>query len=123
MSALKTIGIIGLGQMGRKMASKCLEDKRSLRLYDVSAQALQQSLALAKSGGYESLVSASSSLKDMKSCDAIVSILPNDKIVQQTARELLDVYKSIQSPSRLVHVSCSTVSPVTSRELEKLYER
>ncbi len=43
-------------------------------------------------------------------------MLPNDAIVSNVARELL-----ANSTKPICHISCSTISPVTSRELAKVY--
>lgn len=50
-------------------------------------------------------------------CDFVISMLPNDAVLREVSAELLANSKS----ASLVHVSCSTVSPTTSRALAKEY--
>ena len=51
-------------------------------------------------------------------CAVIVSILPNDKIVSSVSDDIMKGSTHAASPFH-THISCSTVSPSTSRRLEK----
>jgi 3-hydroxyisobutyrate dehydrogenase-like beta-hydroxyacid dehydrogenase len=50
-------------------------------------------------------------------CDVVVSMLPNDQIVTKISEDLLQKAK----PGS-IHISCSTISPATSSNLEKLFK-
>jgi len=52
-----------------------------------------------------------------KTCDTIISILPNDGIVESVSAVLLE-----NSKSSLCHISCSTISPNTSRKLSTKFQ-
>lgn len=51
-------------------------------------------------------------------CDTIISILPNDDVLTSVSTELL---KDSSHTTNFTHISCSTVSPTTSRGLQKIY--
>ncbi len=109
LSTSHTIGFVGLGHMGGKMAANIAADKNiEIMGYDkdpkVMATALESSSAIKES-----------SLDEIASkCDVVISMLPNDAIVKKISGVLLE-----KGQNGLTHVSCSTVSPTTSRTLAK----
>ena len=106
------IGLIGLGQMGSKIVAKFKEDGKNFRIYDANQSSIEQ-LADQKQ------VHASS-LKDMAAnCDLIISILPNDSVVSDVSNQLLSHKPANRS---FIHVSCSTISPVSSRKMETTHK-
>jgi len=52
-----------------------------------------------------------------KKCSVVLSILPNDAATKDVSQRLLD-----NVSSTLCHISCSTVSPTTSRTLAETYK-
>ena len=94
------------------MGSKLVENYRhegfkSLLVYDLNEQAVNATLAPGVKPA---------TIQDMANkCDAIISILPNDEVLSKVTNELLS---SSNSGNKFVHISCSTVSPTTSRSLE-----
>lgn len=116
------IGMIGLGSMGSKMVMKLLEDGYSMTVYDVNSTASNNCVDM--NAKYYKRISKVDTIYDLvNKCDVIISILPNDDIVHSVSTELLDANESLNSSSnKLLHISCSTISPVTSRSLENLYE-
>lgn len=110
------LGIIGLGSMGSKLVvnfRSALPD-RPILIHDVNKDAVSSLV-----GGSVS----AASLKEMStSCSQIISILPNDDVLRAVTSELLPTQSSPRSSSNFVHISCSTVSPTTSRELEGKYK-
>lgn len=112
-SSRPNIGIVGLGQMGSKIAYNLSADEYEVIVYDkmestrLNATKLHPNIKFAES--VEALTS---------SCPTIISILPNDDACMDVSTRLLNAAKS----TSLCHISCSTVSPECSRELSKLYK-
>lgn len=97
--------------MGSKMAyniaSDCLGYNEVIQVYDRNPDVVEQALKVGK--GH--LVSAS--LEDIANgCDVVFSMLPNDLAVKAVSSVLL-----AEGKEGMTHISCSTVSPVTSRAL------
>jgi 3-hydroxyisobutyrate dehydrogenase-like beta-hydroxyacid dehydrogenase len=90
------------------MVQNFRNDGKRLLIYDVNPAAVQSLVG-------EGITAAS--LKDIaSSCDAIFSILPNDDVLTTVSEELIK-----NSDRSFVHISCSTVSPTTSRGLQGRY--
>ena len=49
-------------------------------------------------------------------CNVVLSLLPNDAIVTEVSNEMIS-----SNNDSLCHISCSTVSPQTSRRLEQIF--
>ena len=85
LSTSHTIGFVGLGHMGGKMAANIAADKNiEIMGYDkdpkVMATALESSSAIKES-----------SLDEIASkCDVVISMLPNDAIVKKISEVLLE---------------------------------
>ncbi len=108
----KEIGFIGLGSMGSKMVENFRASGYSLKIYDVNANAM-------KNLSHGSIVS--SSIKEIaESCSVVFSILPNDEILTDVSEKLMQ-YKT--ESNNFTHVSCSTVSPATSRSLAERFTK
>ena len=106
-----SLGIIGLGSMGSKLVDNYRhEGFKSLFVYDLSEKAVNAVLAPGVTP---------STIADMaKQCDAIISILPNDEVLSDVTDQLLS---ASSDSNKFVHISCSTVSPTTSRSLQDMY--
>jgi len=101
------VGVVGLGKIGGAMARNWLESGERLIVYDLDPSLpghLQSQGAQA----------AESAAEVVQQASIVVSVLPNDHILKSSFLEggLLH-----QMRSDAVHLSCSTVSPATAREM------
>jgi len=104
-----TIGFIGLGIMGRHMATNLLKAGYSLKVYDIVPEAV----ANLKEKGAE----AADSIADVaKSCKTIVTMLPNSPHVKAVVLGEGGVASSAQ-PGTLI-VDMSSIAPDASKEME-----
>jgi len=71
-------------------------------------------------GQTEHFTRAASAEAVATSCDTVVSMLPNDRILKDVASEESAFFRAMRPGA--VHISCSTVSPETSRELAKSHK-
>jgi 3-hydroxyisobutyrate dehydrogenase-like beta-hydroxyacid dehydrogenase len=55
------------------------------------------------------------------SCGTVLSMLPNDAVVADVSSRLLAAAKAADPNRRLLHISCSTISPTAARALAKKY--
>jgi 3-hydroxyisobutyrate dehydrogenase-like beta-hydroxyacid dehydrogenase len=107
-----SIGFVGVGHMGGKIAVNIAADKKCRILaFDRDSDVLS-SVVTSSDGS----VVASDMSEIASDCDLVFSMLPNDAAVSAVSSELLSHGKK-----GLIHVSCSTVSPNTSRRLAKEY--
>jgi 3-hydroxyisobutyrate dehydrogenase-like beta-hydroxyacid dehydrogenase len=110
------LGFIGLGHMGSKMVANLQKDGYNLLIYDKNKTTLRQVGDAHSSGGVE----VASSIEEIaEKCSTILSILPNDVIVDDVATTLLTKSKQ----ENMLHISCSTISPTTSRDLAAKYNK
>ena len=108
----ETIGFIGLGHMGSKMCANMSRDGKNLLVFDNSADAVKKVVG-------ESNAVAASSVKEIgEKCSVVFSMLPNDNAVNAVSEALLT---GAGGDKEMIHVSCSTISPVTSRGLAANY--
>jgi 3-hydroxyisobutyrate dehydrogenase-like beta-hydroxyacid dehydrogenase len=104
-----TIGLIGLGNMGSRMARRLVDHGYQLRVYDrdpAKAQAI---------GG---AVVAKSILELARSADVVLSCLTNDEAVRSVYGGPEGVFDAARSGT--VVLEMSTISPDGSRELHRL---
>jgi 3-hydroxyisobutyrate dehydrogenase len=106
-----TLGFIGLGNMGSRIAQRLLDHGFQLALYDLDSS---KAKPIAAHGG----IIAENALELARTADVILSCLTNDEAV-------LSVYSGPAGgfagakPGTIV-LEMSTISPETSRELHKL---
>lgn len=115
-------GFIGLGHMGGKMAT-ILSADRDVLIFDQKAEAVDQVLRGVPSVTVEKKHSIrSASIQDIAAqCEIIFTMLPNDTVVSSISSQLLSA--ALPSPSKsFLHVSCSTISPATSRLLDAQHQ-
>jgi 3-hydroxyisobutyrate dehydrogenase-like beta-hydroxyacid dehydrogenase len=105
----ETIGFIGLGHMGSKMVENMARDGKSLLIFDRDSKAAQKIVSGKIQAGDVSAIS--------QQCTVVFSMLPNDKAVEDVSAALIEANKSSKSNNKFIHVSCSTISPGTSRKL------
>ena len=101
----QTIAFIGLGNMGAPMVANLCAKGFGVRAFDVSAQALQNAVAV----GCEAAVSATDAVAG---ADVVLTMLPNGEIVESL---LIDEQRLLEViPSGALLIDCSTVSATTS---------
>ena len=110
------IGFVGLGHMGSKMVANMRRDGRSLLVFDNNASVTAQVAASCPEGK----IKAAKSLDEIgRACTVVFSMLPNDNAVKAVSGSVL----AGAGDKKMYHVSCSTISPVTSRELAEEYKK
>jgi 4-hydroxybutyrate dehydrogenase/sulfolactaldehyde 3-reductase len=115
MTGIRTIGFIGLGTMGAPMARNLLKAGFTMRVYDVSAPAVER---LVEAGATK----AESAADAAKGADAIVTMLPNSEHVAEALFGERGAASAL-SPKALV-VEMSTIAPATTDRLaSQLAER
>lgn len=106
------IGCIGLGKIGLAMANNFAQNNCLVKCYDNSLPALERATNV-----FDGQI-VNNVLEIVDQVDIIITILPNDLILKSVTNLLV---KNIRPQQ--IHISCSTVSPTTSRELAKLHEK
>lgn len=104
----KTIGFIGLGNMGLGMAANLVKAGHRVYAYDLSVSAMANAEGLG-------CISASTVETAVKNSDVVISMLPNGRIVENLyidQQTLLDII-----PKFSLVIDCSTVAPATSVRL------
>jgi 3-hydroxyisobutyrate dehydrogenase len=115
MAAIKKIGFIGVGNMGNPMAANLLKSGFEVTVFDARAETA--AAFVAQHGG-----KAASSLADLaRGADAVVTMLPDDKIVRKV---MLDGGAAAAMTKGAVLVDMGTCDPTgtrtTSEALAKL---
>ena len=112
---IKKIGFIGLGIMGKPMATNLMEAGYKVTGYDIDQDAMK---TMAEKGAGR----ASSPKEAAKSADAIITMLPSDQIVEEVATGKDGALEGMGKGAILVDMS--TISPRTAmRVAEKLEEK
>src|SRR5262249_23565618 len=110
----KSIGFVGLGQMGQPMALNLLQTGFELRVFDLHEERLAPLVAR---GAYQAF-----QLEDVTEPGGIVlSMVPDDRALLQVALSEDGILSGGGQGG--THLSLSTVSPQVSAQLAKLYER
>lgn len=109
---INRIGFIGLGIMGRPMAQNLMDAGYELVVHDVNPQPVH---GLVAEGAHK----ASSSKEASESADVIVTMLPDDQIVEVETTGPSGALEGMRKGTILVDMS--TISPTTARRIaEKL---
>jgi 3-hydroxyisobutyrate dehydrogenase len=98
------IAFIGLGNMGGGMAANLVKARHIVNAFDLSADAL----ARAQENGCQTFASVREAVSD---ADAVVSMLPNGKIVERVYED--DVVG--HAPMGAILIDCSTIDVETAR--------
>ena len=77
-----TIAFIGLGMMGRPMASRLVEAGFKLQVFDVSQKAVSDFV-----GAHPAALATASAKAAAKGAAALITMLPDGKIVRQAVLE------------------------------------
>ena len=105
---METIGFIGLGRMGRPMASNLCRKGFRLLVNDIDPAAVQELEALQARGAASVAEVASQS-------DIVVTMLPNSAVVRDVGGRADGVLASLKPGTGVMDMS--TVSPETSDEI------
>lgn len=112
---IKKIGFIGLGIMGKPMATNLMGAGYQVTGYDIDQHAMK---TMAEKG----VGQASSPKEAAKSADAVITMLPSDQIVEEVATGKDGALEGMGKGAILVDMS--TISPSTAmRVAEKLEEK
>ena len=108
---IKTVGFIGIGNMGRPMAANLVKGGYAVVLYDLDGKRAQDA---AKAIGAK----AAATLADLgKQVDAIVTMLPTGKEVRACLLEAEGGALAANLPKGAVVMDMSSADPVGTREL------
>jgi 4-hydroxybutyrate dehydrogenase/sulfolactaldehyde 3-reductase len=107
---MSTIGFIGLGQMGSPMAANLIKGGHALKVFDISASAIQSLVEL----GAAAAASPADAAKDV---EFVVTMLPNGGLVKNVLFGDEGVTRSM-SPDALL-IDMSTIHPMETDALVK----
>lgn len=116
------LGLIGAGNLGLPFALRALQAGRRVVIYDKCESAVARAVGEGAQAA-RSIDSLLSELLATADCApaTVVSIVPNDAALRNVSDSLLTAAISASltgaSSARPVHISCSTVSPATSRAM------
>jgi len=108
-----TVAFIGLGMMGRPMAARLAEAGYKLRLYDISQKAVSDFV-----GGHPSALATASPKAAAQGADALITMLPDGKVVRQALIEGKDAAREGLSAGALV-LDMSSSNPVDTQKLAR----
>ncbi|GLO62687.1 3-sulfolactaldehyde reductase [Vibrio sp. MACH09] len=107
---MSTIGFIGLGQMGSPMAANLIKGGHSLKVYDISKEAIDVLVNLGAT-------SAASPQAAAEGADFIVTMLPNGALVRNTIFADNGIIKGMSKDALLIDMS--TIHPFETDALVK----
>jgi 3-hydroxyisobutyrate dehydrogenase-like beta-hydroxyacid dehydrogenase len=118
-STIKCVAFVGLGKIGFAIAKNVitkspLPSSTAFTHFDINTSICDQLAEETSSKTAASIADA------VTSADIVFTALPNDAILFSVSRGEGGVISSLQSGA--IHVSCSTVSPDTSRAIAKEHE-
>ena len=108
-----TIAFIGLGMMGRPMATRLAEAGFKLRVFDVSQKAVSDFV-----GAHPSALATASAKAAARGAAALITMLPDGKIVRQAVLEGRDAAVEGLEPGALV-LDMSSSNPVDTQKLAR----
>src|SRR5476649_1143148 len=108
-----TIAFIGLGMMGRPMATRLAEAGFKLRVFDVSQKAVSDFV-----GAHPSALATASAKAAAQGAAALITMLPDGKIVRQAVLEGRDAAVEGLEPGALV-LDMSSSNPVDTQKLAR----
>jgi 3-hydroxyisobutyrate dehydrogenase-like beta-hydroxyacid dehydrogenase len=111
-SAIKRVGVVGLGNMGHAFAVHLVQDGYQVLVNDRNSERMKE--LQAKGAG------AAPHLCDL-ACDVVLTSLPNDDALSAVA--LGPEGLAAVLPANAVHISMSTVSPGASRRVAEEHAR
>lgn len=108
-----TIAFLGLGMMGRPMAARLAGAGFTLRVFDISQKAVADFV-----GAYPSAVATASAKVAAEGADALITMLPDGKIVRQALIEGRDAAREGLGAGALV-LDMSSSNPVDTQRLAR----
>jgi 3-hydroxyisobutyrate dehydrogenase len=108
-----TIAFIGLGMMGRPMAARLVEAGYMLRVFDVSQKAVSDFV-----GAHPAALATASAKAAAQGADALITMLPEGKIVRQAVLEGRDPAVEGLAPGTPV-LDMSSSNPVDTQGLAR----
>jgi len=109
----QTIGLIGLGIMGRPMARNVIKAGYPLVVHNRSRAAVDELVGAGAKG-------AASPRDVARQCDVLITMLPNSPDVEQVALGKDGIIEGARSG--LLFVDMSTISPIVSQKIGKALE-
>ena len=106
-SAIRRIGVIGLGHMGSDFADNLIADGYQVTVYDLNEKHIAALVAKGATGAAR--------LRDIAGCEAVLTSLPDDHALTEVT--LGDGGLIHVLTPGAIHISMSTVSPGLSRRL------
>lgn len=113
LSPPATIAFLGLGMMGRPMAARLADAGFKLRVFDVSQKAVSDFC-----GAYPSALATASPKAAAEGADALITMLPDGKIVRQALIEGRDAARDGLQAGALV-LDMSSSNPVDTQQLAR----
>jgi len=114
MSPIRTIGFVGIGNMGSAMAGHLVRAGFEVRVYDLRPEAV--SIFVERNGG----IAAESLADAARGADAVITMLPDDKAVRKVV--LGDGGAADVLERGAIVIDMSTSDPVGTRSLAKALE-
>lgn len=108
-----TIAFIGLGMMGKPMASRLAAAGFKLRLYDLSQKAISDFV-----GAHPTAVATASPRAAAQGADAVVTMLPDGKAVRQALIDAPDAARHGMAAGTLA-IDMSSSNPVDTQKLAR----
>jgi 3-hydroxyisobutyrate dehydrogenase len=108
-----TVAFLGLGMMGRPMAARLVEAGFRLRLFDVSQKAVSDFI-----GAHPSALATASPKVAAQGADALITMLPDGKVVRQALIEGRDAARDGLAAGALV-LDMSSSNPVDTQKLAR----
>jgi 4-hydroxybutyrate dehydrogenase / sulfolactaldehyde 3-reductase len=105
---LKTIGFVGLGTIGKPMASNLAKKGYKLRVFDLNQSAVADLVALGAEGRATAAAVAAE-------CDALITMLPDAPDVEKAVLGQGGIIEGLRPGS--VYIDMSTIDPGTSRKV------
>ena len=109
-SMINTIGFIGLGIMGKPMATNLIKAGYQLTVHDINRKPVQDLVAMGAEQAFSPEEAAGPA-------DAVFTSLPNDQIVEQVATGKDGVIEGMKTGGILVDMS--TISPTTTKRIAR----
>jgi 3-hydroxyisobutyrate dehydrogenase-like beta-hydroxyacid dehydrogenase len=107
--AIRRVGVVGLGHMGRAFAANIFADGHCVSVYDRDKERIA---ALLPTG-----VRGVEQLAELADCDVVLTSLPDDDTLSAVVLGPTGL-AAIMTPNA-VHISTSTISPPVSRHIAK----
>src|SRR5260370_23054791 len=108
-----SIAFVGLGMMGRPMAARLVEAGFRLRLFDVAQKAVSDFI-----GAHPSAVATASPKAAAQGADALITMLPDGKVVRQALIEGRDAARDGLAAGALV-LDMGSFNPADTQKLAR----